>query len=166
MTHAYRVQEAWATNTDKPLYVDCPAKQALYGVRSYHNNRKEDRHWRFYCRRALPIPFTYCYWTGHVNAWDWQLLFQCPANYIMTGVSSYHHSSKEDRRWKFKCYRANSYYTKSCSLSGYINQWDKYVNHYARYNKFFVGALSVHRNKKEYVTIFNYVCTCFQILLS
>ena len=134
---------------DGNLYVDCHLKQALHGVQSYHDNGREDRRWHFMCRNVVSVPFSHCYWTGYENGWDAPLLFQCGVNYVMTGVSSYHDNGREDRRWRFKCCRANGHYTKSCGLTGFINNWDAYMNHYARHNTVFTGLFSFHDNGRE-----------------
>ena len=139
----------WQNDWDGNLYVDCRERQALYRVQSYHSNRKEDRRWQFLCKSTVSRPFNHCYRTGYENFWHYPLMFQCRVNYVMTGVSSYHSNFLEDRRWRFKCCRANGYYTKKCGLTGFINNWDAYMNHYARSGTVFVGAFSYHSGRKK-----------------
>ena len=132
---------------DGNLYVDCHNKQAIYAVQSYHSNHHEDRRWHFMCKKVAVSSFSHCYWTGYENKFDQPLSFRCPANYVMTGVSSYHSNRKEDRRWRFKCCSASGYKTKNCRLTGYINNWDGYMNYHS--HSVFVGAYSHHSNRKE-----------------
>ncbi len=133
---------------DGPLLVNCPKGQAFYGVQSYHHNGKEDRRFLFSCRTAIPGHFSECHWTGYQNQFDHPIDFQCPHNYLMTGVSSYHSNSKEDRRWKYKCCNAHGYSTKKCIKSGWVNQWDGPMN-FRSSKGFITGTTSVHHNGKE-----------------
>nr|CAC38786.1 dermatopontin [Suberites domuncula] len=134
---------------DKPLHVECPDKQALYYVQSIHSNRHEDRRFRFNCKHAANKKMSHCFWTGHLNNYDGVLNYQCPPNNLMTGVKSEHSNHHEDRRWSFKCCKANGYHTKSCLMTGYINSYDNPMHHAAHYNHFFAGAYSVHSNHHE-----------------
>ena len=93
--------------------------------------------------------FDHTYWTSYVNDWDRPLFFSCKANYIMCGVESYHDNDKEDRRWKFKCCRAKSHFTRNCELSGYANDFDKAMDFKLDASKVITGAYSWHRNSKE-----------------
>ena len=95
---------------DGALNVQCNSRSAFYRVRSYHKNCREDRIWQWYCRTIAKNSFSYCIWYWYQNDWDQPLMFRCPANYVMTGVYSYHDNGKEDRRWRFKCCYASKHY--------------------------------------------------------
>ena len=134
---------------DHNLFVKCNRHhgEALSRVQSYFHSRHKDRRWHWYCRRVPGISYMpHCYWSGEVNEWDGGLGFQCRQDYIMTGVSSHHNNRKEDRRWRFTCCKANGYYTKSCSMSGYINNWRSYMNYGVHGNTVFAGVFSYHDN--------------------
>ena len=134
---------------DGALNVQCNSRSAFYRVRSYHKNCREDRIWQWYCRTIAKNSFSYCIWYWYQNDWDQPLMFRCPANYVMTGVYSYHDNGKEDRRWRFKCCYASKHYTRNCRISSYVNSWDGDMD-YSTYSGYaFVGAFSYHDNGKE-----------------
>uniref|UniRef100_K1QVM8 Hemagglutinin/amebocyte aggregation factor n=1 Tax=Magallana gigas TaxID=29159 RepID=K1QVM8_MAGGI len=75
----------------------------LNGVHSVHNNKKEDRRYKFRC--CTPRSGYYhknCKWTGWVNNWDKTFSYFAPTDYVIRGVSSIHNNKKEDRRFKFE----------------------------------------------------------------
>lgn len=149
MSTALYTVAGYQNGFDKPLSVDCHSKRALYGVKSYYSARHRDRRFQFICKNIASIPFSKCHWTGWQNAWDEPLLFQCPTDYVMSGVYSIHDNGKEDRLWKFKCCKACGHKTQSCQLSGFINNWRAFINHRAPSGKVYVGAFSFHDNRKE-----------------
>lgn len=137
---------------DGNLHVYCNRYhgEALSRVQSYYSSHHNDRRWHWYCRRIPGVThLSHCYWTSEVNYWDAPLGYNCNKDYVMTGVSSHHNNHREDRRWRFQCCRANGFYTRSCSLSGYINNWRANINHSVGGDTFFTGAVSYHDNKKE-----------------
>lgn len=70
----------------------------IWCLRSEHDNRKEDRRWDFRCRDTFTVTPS-CFDSGYVNDFDLTLNFQCPSNYVIAGMSSYHDNRKEDRRY-------------------------------------------------------------------
>ena len=42
----------WNNKFDGPLHVFCPPGQGLYGVKSVHSNKKEDRLYSWYCKKV------------------------------------------------------------------------------------------------------------------
>ena len=143
-------QVQWQNDWDRPLNVRCRNNQAFYRVRSYHDNGREDRHWLWYCRTVLRnTRFTNCQLTGWQNDYDQPLMFQCPANKVLTGVESVHDNGREDRRWKFQCCDANGYYTRNCYLTNWINNWDASMDHAVPSPRVLTGAYSYHDNGRE-----------------
>ncbi|KAK3784011.1 hypothetical protein RRG08_025206 [Elysia crispata] len=144
------VASAYVNNWDQPLLYACHGGQVLKSVHSVHNNRAEDRRWRFTCGSAPAggNP-TSCYWTGYVNGWDEPVSFMCPADYMIAGVQSYHSNGAEDRRIKFKCCKHNGYKTYSCSLTSYLNGWDRPLDFTVPGDKVLAGWASVHSNGAE-----------------
>ena len=141
----------WQNEWDQPLSVHCQHNnQAFYQVKSYHDNRREDRRWQWNCRTVLTNTlFSNCHWTSWVNEYDQPLSFQCPANKVLTGVFSVHDNRREDRRWKFQCCGAKGYYTRNCYLTYWINDWDSSMNHVVHSPQVFTGAYSYHDNGRE-----------------
>jgi len=94
----------YANNWDHPLTFVCPDNQALERVYSYHDNRREDRRWRFGC--CVVSSNAYLKrggWTNEVNNWDGRLDFRCKDDEVLVGLKSYHDNHREDRRWRFHC---------------------------------------------------------------
>ena len=114
-----------------------------------HSNSKEDRRWMWQCKRIVSGAMSSCYWTGYQTNYDEPFIFNCPANYVLSGVNSVHSNKREDRRWNFYCCVASGYCTKQCYWSNYINNWDGYMNYRAPHPRVFTGAYSHHSNKRE-----------------
>ncbi len=84
---------------------------ALSGVRSIYSigpTGRQCRRFQFLCQSITSYAFSKCFWTGHENQWDQPLLFQCPTDYVMSGVKSIHNNHREDRLWKFKCCKSSN----------------------------------------------------------
>ncbi|XP_028412097.1 hemagglutinin/amebocyte aggregation factor-like [Dendronephthya gigantea] len=135
------------TDFDKTWTFTCPHGQSINHISSVHSNRHEDRSWTFRCRYSSKIAAT-CYWTGWVNAYDQELIYQCP-NGVIAGVYSKHSNKREDRRFKFRCCRTKKNCQRDCSWTAHVNNWDGYMNYNIPLTKFLVGAQSLHDNGKE-----------------
>ena len=143
---------AWQNDFDNYLYRVCSSTQAIYGVKSYHHNGKEDRRWYWKCRAATkqsPFKLAICYWTGYVNNYDDIMDFKCATNFVIRGVYSRHNNGREDRIWRFYCCRATYHYTRNCRRSGFVNGYDGYMNFNANSGHAIVGAFSIHDNGRE-----------------
>ncbi|XP_022295541.2 hemagglutinin/amebocyte aggregation factor-like [Crassostrea virginica] len=93
----------YVNNFDAPVLYTCPNGGYLNGVSSVHDNKKEDRRYRFRC--CTPRSGYYhknCKWTGYVNNWDETFNYFVPSGYVIRGVNSIHDNKKEDRRFKFE----------------------------------------------------------------
>ncbi|XP_028411919.1 hemagglutinin/amebocyte aggregation factor-like [Dendronephthya gigantea] len=136
---------AW-TRFDAPWSFQCGRRASISHISSFHSNHHEDRSWIFHCRRNAKIT-NRCGWTGFVNWFDRQILFQCP-NGVITGVRSYHSNHHEDRRFRFRCCRTRRH-NRDCTWTPFQNYWDGKMNfNVARY-KFLVGVQSIHDNRRE-----------------
>ena len=143
-------QAQWQNEWDKPLNVRCNNNQAFYQVKSYHDNRREDRRWEWKCRTVLrDTKFKNCKLTDWQNDYDKPLMFQCATNKVLTGVFSVHDNKREDRRWKFQCCDAKDYYTRNCYLTDWINDWDASMDHAVPSPQVLTGAFSYHDNGRE-----------------
>ncbi|KAM4676748.1 hemagglutinin/amebocyte aggregation factor-like isoform 1-T1 [Discoglossus pictus] len=87
---------------DEQFSFTCPFGSVISGLQSYHNNRQEDRRWKFYCCAASEVYTKYCYWTHYVNNFDAYMHWQVPRDNYLVGISSYHDDYTEDRRFKFQ----------------------------------------------------------------
>uniref|UniRef100_A0A673GB32 Uncharacterized protein n=1 Tax=Sinocyclocheilus rhinocerous TaxID=307959 RepID=A0A673GB32_9TELE len=108
----------------------------------------EDRRWEFGCQATFGQSAE-CYWTNYVNDFDQALLFECPAEHVMTGTSSYHNDYFEDRRWRFYCCRSPCV-TKDCHWTSYVNSFDEYFTWTVPSRNILVGAQSYHQNHEDW----------------
>ncbi|XP_041376982.1 dermatopontin-like [Gigantopelta aegis] len=139
---------SWENNWDGPFEFMCPHGQSIRRITSNHNNRAEDRQWRFECSNTGAVAS--CVWSGYVNDFDQPLLFQCPNNGVITGISSYHNNNAEDRRFKFHCCSISGRSLTNCRFSlSYSNTFDGYLNFYVPNNQVLKGAFSYHSNGAE-----------------
>ena len=134
---------------DGRLYRVCEDDYGMYHVESRHDNHREDRIWAWQCRRVFQNRPQTCSWTSYVNEFDQPILFMCGRNEYLRGVESYHSNPHEDRRWRFYCCHSNGYVTKSCEISGYVNDWDHPMHFQARQGQIITGAFSYHNNGRE-----------------
>ncbi|XP_076130903.1 hemagglutinin/amebocyte aggregation factor-like [Alosa pseudoharengus] len=138
----------YVNDYDKPLRFNCPTTQSISGITSEHHNKHEDRRWDFNCRDTF-TQRAHCFESGYVNNWDGPLMFECPTNYVVTGMSSVHDNHHEDRRWTFTCCTGSNFCTGNCQWSGYVNHFDGLLNWYAGVGYYLTGAKSYHENKHE-----------------
>lgn len=134
---------------DDRLYRVCEVGYGMYHVESRHDNYREDRVWRWECRQVFQNRHQTCSWTPYVNQFDKLILFMCGRNEYLRGVESYHSNHHEDRRWRFYCCHSNGYITKSCEITGYVNNWDDPLHFQARHGKIITGVFSHHDNYRE-----------------
>lgn len=144
-----RKGKRYQNTLDQPLLVICNNKYAFHRIESWHHNGAEDREYQFDCQFVAEVGFDQCSWTDYVNHFDKPAMYHCPADWVMTGVDSFHDNFFEDRRWRFKCCNFPNYYTKSCQSSGYLNEFDQYINYYSPSGTLFTGAYSYHENWAE-----------------
>uniref|UniRef100_A0A4W5RW22 Hemagglutinin/amebocyte aggregation factor-like n=1 Tax=Hucho hucho TaxID=62062 RepID=A0A4W5RW22_9TELE len=164
----------WENQFDQPLQFNCPTRQSIshikrprtnvsdtktsprhsisgleyYNTTSQHDNIYEDRSWGFECKDT----FVYepeCHWSPYVNDFDQEFTFECPKNYVLTGMNSYHSNPHEDRRWKFYCCRVNSYCNQDCQWTPYVNYFDEVISWQVPSLNYLVGAGSYHSNPHE-----------------
>ena len=133
---------------DLPHFIQCPSGQGLYRLLSAHHNVHEDRYFDYACRVVTGSPVT-CTWTGYVNAFDEPVSFMCPKNQYLAGVSSYHENYHEDRRFSFQCCASSQLKSRDCFLTGFIKNYDQYINYQAPTGWIFAGTVSVHSSTHE-----------------
>lgn len=86
----------------------CKSDYVMSGVRSYHDNKKEDRRWNIECKKintgtGMWAQLSNSWATDWVNDWDRSFHQHQPVHdkWIMAGIESYHSDKKEDRRFRF-----------------------------------------------------------------
>ncbi|KAK6468709.1 hemagglutinin/amebocyte aggregation factor-like [Huso huso] len=96
---------SWSTYVngfDQDIDYSCPGQSIISGMYSYHENRYEDRRWKFYCCNVARLCKESCYWTPYLNNFDEAFSWAVPKYYYLAGVSSYHANKQEDRRWRYQ----------------------------------------------------------------
>jgi len=93
------------TSYDQAVNLVCPGNQVLRFIDSTHDNYYEDRILNIGCQDFVGDSLALCFWSPYVNNWDTAFDFECPSQYVLKGISSYHDNYYEDRRWKFYCCR-------------------------------------------------------------
>jgi len=123
----------------------------ITGFYSKHDNKREDRRWKFYSGYASGVVCSTRSWTDWVNWWDDTMSFECAGNEALQRIYSYHDNKREDRRWKFKCCRVSSNaHLISGGWTDYKNDWDSKLDYECpNSNTVVVGIKSYHDNKKE-----------------
>ncbi|XP_028401918.1 hemagglutinin/amebocyte aggregation factor-like [Dendronephthya gigantea] len=122
--------------------------KSISGITSFHSNHHEDRSWSFQCRHNRKITPS-CVWSGWVNSYDNELLFQCPYKGVISGVHSKHNNHHEDRLFDFLCCSTKAKWLSNCRWTGYVNTWDGSMNYVVPWNYVLVGAKSHHNNRRE-----------------
>jgi len=99
-------QTGYVNEYDGTIEFRCGYMEVLVGLYSHHNNKMEDRRFKFYCGRIAPIDNMQAAkrnsvrWTNHLNEWDSALEYTASENSFIVGFDSYHDNNREDRRWK------------------------------------------------------------------
>jgi len=125
----------------------------LTGLRSHHDNHKEDRRFRvYYSHLNHGVRCHDRGWSGYINNWDSGMNFKCPHNQAINGFHSYHDNRREDRRWKVRCcylHGPGRYSYISSYLTGYVNNWDGGMDYSCPSDEVLVGIWSTHDNRRE-----------------
>ena len=85
----------YVNNFDLPMNFMCPRDEYAAGVESYHDNRYEDRRWKFTCCSVPNHITASCRQTGYVNEFDKSMDFTAQSDEVITGVFSYHDNGRE-----------------------------------------------------------------------
>jgi len=146
---AYASSQGFVNDWDRPFTFECPTNQAISSLYSVHDNRMEDRRWKFACAQITGASLTSCSWGGHT---DWDAAWSIGNDGdIITGIDSYHDNGKEDRRYKIK----------TCKLSGltasvvvkhdpdWRNGWDRDLSYDLPGQQFLTRITSHHDNRME-----------------
>ena len=143
---------AYQNDWGDSFYVICNKNQgeALYRVQSRHSNSKEDRRWKWQCKRVVPGAMSNCNWTDW-SIYGQQFDFQCnDEDYkVMSGVRSVHSNQKGGRKWSFYCCKSTRFCPRQCRWSNYINNWGGYMHYIAPNNRIFTGVMSDYDPTKK-----------------
>jgi len=147
----------WANVWDGSMNFECPQGEGIFKIKSYHDNRREDRIWEFTCKKMSMT--NNCRWSGNANGWDDVMNFKCfngHNNGIITGAQSWHHNRHEDRIWKYRCCDLQGGY--ECKHRGDINDWDAPMDWTVPDGYVLSGFYSHHSNHREDRRWNPYIC--------
>jgi len=125
---------------------------ALTGLKSHHDNGREDRLMQFRCGTLAAGITTGGLTTLPETNWDGDWVRQCPPNSYMTGFSSHHDNGREDRKFTFKCVQLTNpgvSGTQDPAWSGWQNTYDNQLDYSSGANKFITAIHSIHHNGYE-----------------
>ena len=96
----YKLSNSW----DNPQHWDGQsAGNYLIGMKSYHNNRKEDRlYTMIYAAKPANWKFLQCSGWKAINNWDGRMDTTMRQNEVVVGMKSTHSNRKEDRVFQIK----------------------------------------------------------------
>ena len=88
---------------DQPLIFTCPADYYMTGIKSYHNNKKEDRRWSIKCCRSDGYRTESCELTDYINDFretidneaELSICKNDEERAFFTGFYSYHSNKQE-----------------------------------------------------------------------
>jgi len=153
-SEGYRVDSTrtnWVNEYDGNMDWIILNSNMVTGLYSVHNNKREDRIWKFYYGKTSysNVACTQQKWTNYINDWDGPLSFYCPTNHAINGFKSVHDNRREDRRWKIGCCKVNGATLIDVGITDYLNEWDRPLDFTCGDDEVLVGLDSVHDNKKE-----------------
>lgn len=91
----------WQNYFDEAFDFTCPFNSIMTGFSGVHNNKREDRRFKFRCCLSSGS-LGACKRSGWVNSYDEDLFFYVPPGRSLVGVKSVHNNKREDRVFNFK----------------------------------------------------------------
>ena len=85
----------YVNDWDAPVATLCKPHYFVAGVRSTHDNGKEDRKFDYKCCRNLNQCTRNCYLTGPVNNFDGRMDYRVASGRVIVGAFSWHSNKKE-----------------------------------------------------------------------
>jgi len=105
---AGKKDSGYVNDWDKSFDYQCGGDYAIYALKSYHSNSREDRRFKIYCcdiSKNGVYGISRVYKTGNVNDYDGVMDFRCGYNEVLVGLSSRHKNRHEDREFQLYCGR-------------------------------------------------------------
>lgn len=150
-----RRQTGYVNDYDDKIQFSVNNDEFICGMRSRHNNHKEDRKFDFYaCSYPEDVTSpqrTDEHWTDdYCGDYGKEAYCKCSDGYGVVGMYSTHSNHKEDRKWKLLCAKiTGATVTTDCEQTAYINEYDKDMDYKAADDQVVHGIYSRHSNHKE-----------------
>ncbi|XP_035518558.1 hemagglutinin/amebocyte aggregation factor-like [Morone saxatilis] len=119
----------------------CPGRHVVSQIKSSHSPTHNDRQWKIECKALDSIK--HCSWSGIINAYDQEFIFDCPKNHVVAGIWSEYVSY---RRWSFFCCSAEKLITSECQETPMVNYWNEDFHWYVPDGNFLTGISSHNKN--------------------
>ncbi|CAL1547712.1 unnamed protein product [Lymnaea stagnalis] len=146
-----RPADSWMTTYQSNFQLACPAGQTVRRLESFFGVGQYDRVWNMSCS-ILPnwVDLSSCEWSGAQNNYNEVLIFQCPSDYIVTGIASTYDRSKLDRIWSFQCCNPQDYVTHECMYTSFINTYGDVMNYRVPNDHVLRGVESIYdQNRRD-----------------
>ena len=75
---------------DAPVMTLCKPNYYIAGVKSYHDNSKEDRRFDFKCCRSTGLYISDCTLDGPINSFDGTMNYHLSSSQVIVGAFSWH----------------------------------------------------------------------------
>ncbi|XP_025109656.1 dermatopontin-like [Pomacea canaliculata] len=98
----------YANEFKEAMVFQCTGEGFITGVESYHDNRYEDRRFKFQCCQSPRTVVHSCYFTTWTNNFDGNQNFSLPKGKLLRGVVSIYDTYYKDRRYQFEICDVNN----------------------------------------------------------
>jgi len=138
----------WVNDYDGRMDWVAGRNNMVNGWKSVHDNRREDRRWKFEYGSVSGVTTGYCraYW---VNNYDQRFSFTCPHDWAINGFYSVHNNRREDRIWRIQCCEIHGASLRPHGWSGYLGYFDRQQTATCDHDEVLIGLASFHNNRKE-----------------
>jgi len=125
------------------------SNRMVTGFYSVHNNRREDRKWKFDQGSASGVQCKSRRWVNKINSYDGVLSFSCDPKEAVSGFRSTYIKHYKDRRWDIQCCKVSNAMVIARDFTGYLNNNDGVLDFTCANDEVLVGVYSIHDNHRE-----------------
>lgn len=148
--NAHQQAMHYATTWHQTAKIECPKGEGMVGIRSAHDNHKEDRVFGYQCGKPDgPASFPEEQWSAVVNHGDHKVDYTCPNNGVLAGMLATYSGVHHDRNFQFLCRRQAGVVVTDVVTTSYMNGWDGKFKYLCPWGKVLVGMYSEHSNHHE-----------------
>ena len=93
LSHCY--QTGYVNSWNNAVATLCHPDYYIAGVRSYHDNKREDRRFDYTCCKNTNQCTRKCFLDGPVNNWDGDMDYRLQTGQVIVGAFSWHRNDKQ-----------------------------------------------------------------------
>jgi len=137
---------------DDILTWQVPSDTGICGIKSEHNNFRDDRKFVGHYFKLSGMECTDHKWTKEINEFDEYFNFKCDQGSILSGLSSTHNNWKDDRVWDAECCKVgpvSNFNVSATRDTGYVNDYDEDFDFVCDADEFISGIYGDHNNWKD-----------------